>query len=117
MKSDQFAFAFFEKGSETFYFEAGDISSIWATFGVCYSNQDNSNMNNVESPDFVFVSAASLTAAASIIGLIILIWKLCLFDLSPKKLPETNSYTFPLLFIYFFCELLFFNSPYYPYLI
>jgi len=58
--SDQFAFSFFENEAE-FYFEAEDTTSIWATIGAVASPE------NVETADFVFVGAATLTAAASVI--------------------------------------------------
>ena len=61
-EDDQFMFAFFEAGDTTFYFEAGDKTSIWATAGVHATVS-----GNVETADFELVGAASLTAATSII--------------------------------------------------
>ena len=57
----QFAFSFFEDDNE-FYFEAEDITSIWATAGAIAAAADN-----VETAEFAFVGAASLTAATSVI--------------------------------------------------
>ena len=58
---EQFAFSFFEDDNE-FYFEAEDITSIWATAGAIAAAADN-----VETAEFAFVGAASLTAATSVI--------------------------------------------------
>ena len=58
---EQFTFAFF-KDEDNFYFEAGDTTSIWATVGATPAPS-----GNVETTDFVLVSAASLTAATSVI--------------------------------------------------
>jgi hypothetical protein len=58
----QFAFAFFEAGDADFYFEAGDVEDVWATFGAI-ADVDG----NVKTTDFEFVGAASLTAATSVI--------------------------------------------------
>jgi hypothetical protein len=55
----QFAFAFFEADDADFYFEAGDVEDVWATFGGFALN--------VETAEFEFVGAASLTAATSVI--------------------------------------------------
>ena len=57
----QFAFAFFEDDDD-FYFEAEDTTSIWATAGAVASAA-----GNVETAEFAFVGAASLTAATSVI--------------------------------------------------
>jgi hypothetical protein len=56
----QFAFAFFEDDTD-FYFEAGDLETIWTTCGAVHS------FDNVENADFELVGAASLTAATSVI--------------------------------------------------
>ena len=57
----QFAFSFFENDAD-FYFEAEDTTSIWATAGAIASAA-----GNVETAEFAFVGAASLTAATSVI--------------------------------------------------
>lgn len=57
----QFAFSFFEDGDD-FYFEAEDTTSIWATAGAIATAA-----GNVETAEFAFVGAASLTAATSVI--------------------------------------------------
>ena len=57
----QFAFSFFED-EDDFYFEAEDTTSIWATAGAVASAT-----GNVETAEFAFVGAASLTAATSVI--------------------------------------------------
>ena len=57
----QFAFSFFEDDNE-FYFEAEDTTSIWATAGAI-----TGATGNVETAEFAFVGAASLTAATSVI--------------------------------------------------
>ena len=57
----QFAFSFFEDDAD-FYFEAEDTTSIWATKGAVAGAADN-----VETAEFAFVGAASLTAATSVI--------------------------------------------------
>jgi len=57
----QFAFSFFENDDD-FYFEAEDTTSIWATAGAVASAA-----GNVETAEFAFVGAASLTAATSVI--------------------------------------------------
>ena len=58
----QFAFSFFAAGDADFYFEAGDVESVWATFGAVADVADN-----VETAEFEFIGAASLTAATSVI--------------------------------------------------
>jgi hypothetical protein len=58
----QFAFSFFEDGTD-FYFEAGDLETIWTTWGSVASLGGD----NVENVDFELVGAASLTAATSVI--------------------------------------------------
>ena len=58
---EQFAFAFFEDDTD-FYFEAEDTTSIWATAGAI-----TGATGNVETAEFAFVGAASLTAATSVI--------------------------------------------------
>jgi hypothetical protein len=58
---EQFAFAFFEDDGD-FYFEAEDTTSIWATAGAVVGAT-----GNVETAEFAFVGAASLTAATSVI--------------------------------------------------
>ena len=58
----QFAFKFFEAGDADFYFEAGDVESVWATFGAIADVA-----GNVETAKFEFIGAASLTAATSVI--------------------------------------------------
>ncbi len=57
----QFAFHFFEADAD-FYFEAADTTSIWATKGAVDGVE-----GNVETAEFEFVGAASLTAATSVI--------------------------------------------------
>ena len=57
----QFAFSFFEDDAD-FYFEAEDTTSIWATAGAI-----DAAAGNVETAEFAFVGAASLTAATSVI--------------------------------------------------
>ena len=57
----QFAFSFFEDDTD-FYFEAEDTTSIWATAGARAAAA-----GNVETAEFAFVGAASLTAATSVI--------------------------------------------------
>ena len=57
----QFAFSFFEDDTD-FYFEAEDTTSIWATAGAIAAAT-----GNVETAEFAFVGAASLTAATSVI--------------------------------------------------
>ncbi len=57
----QFAFHFFEDDAD-FYFEAEDTTSIWATRGAVDGVE-----GNVETAEFEFVGAASLTAATSVI--------------------------------------------------
>ena len=57
----QFAFSFFENDAD-FYFEAEDTTSIWATAGAIAAAT-----GNVETTEFAFVGAASLTAATSVI--------------------------------------------------
>ena len=57
----QFAFSFFEDDTD-FYFEAEDTTSIWATAGAI-----TGATGNVETAEFAFVGAASLTAATSVI--------------------------------------------------
>ena len=57
----QFAFSFFENDDD-FYFEAEDTTSIWATAGAV-----TGATGNVETAEFAFVGAASLTAATSVI--------------------------------------------------
>lgn len=57
----QFAFSFFEDDDD-FYFEAEDTTSIWATAGAVAGAT-----GNVETAEFAFVGAASLTAATSVI--------------------------------------------------
>lgn len=57
----QFAFSFFED-DDAFYFEAGDVISIWATAGAVAAAA-----GNVETSEFELVGAASLTAATSVI--------------------------------------------------
>jgi hypothetical protein len=57
----QFAFSLFEDGTD-FYFEVGDVETIWTTFGSV-----TGVTGNVENTDFEFVGAASLTAATSVI--------------------------------------------------
>lgn len=61
MNDEQFAFAFFEDDDD-FYLEAEDEISIWATFGAVAGAA-----GNVETPAFVLIGAASLTAATSVI--------------------------------------------------
>jgi hypothetical protein len=58
----QNAFSFFEENSEDFHYEAEDIDSVWATFGAV-----DGVAGNVETAEFVFVGAAFLTAANSVI--------------------------------------------------
>ena len=58
---EQFAFSFFENDAD-FYFEAEDTTSIWATAGAIATPAAN-----VETAEFAFVGAASLTAATSVI--------------------------------------------------
>jgi hypothetical protein len=58
----QFAFSFFEADDADFYFEAGDVEDVWATFGAIASVA-----GNVKTAKFEFVGAASLTAATSVI--------------------------------------------------
>ena len=58
---EQFAFSFFENDND-FYFEAEDTTSIWATAGAI-----DEAVDNVETAEFAFVGAASLTAATSVI--------------------------------------------------
>ena len=58
---EQFAFSFFENDAD-FYFEAEDTTSIWATAGAI-----EATTGNVETAEFAFVGAASLTAATSVI--------------------------------------------------
>jgi hypothetical protein len=59
-ESSQFAFSFFENDTD-FYFEAGDLETIWTTCGSVVA------FDNVENVDFELVGAASLTAATSVI--------------------------------------------------
>jgi len=58
---EQFAFYFFEDGAD-FYFEAEDTASIWATQGAVAGAA-----GNVETAEFAFVGAVTLTAATSVI--------------------------------------------------
>ena len=58
---EQFAFYFFEDGAE-FYFEVEDTASIWATQGAVAEAA-----GNVETAEFAFVGAVTLTAATSVI--------------------------------------------------
>jgi hypothetical protein len=58
---EQFAFYFFEDGAE-FYFEVEDTASIWATQGAVAGAA-----GNVETAEFAFVGAVTLTAATSVI--------------------------------------------------
>ncbi len=56
---DQFVFKFFEKGAD-FHFEVGDITSVWATPG---SPLASNSPKNVETAEFEFVAAISLSTA------------------------------------------------------
>jgi hypothetical protein len=59
----QFTFSFFHTAYyDDFYFEVGDVESVWATFGAV-ADVDG----NVETAKFEFVGAAYLTAASSVI--------------------------------------------------
>jgi len=61
---DETTFAFhFQKDEAEFYYEAGDKASVWATFGV----NDPLPGENVNTAEFEFVGAASLTAATGVI--------------------------------------------------
>jgi len=58
---EQFAFYFFEDGAD-FYFEVEETASIWATQGSVAGAA-----GNVETAEFAFVGAVTLTAATSVI--------------------------------------------------
>ena len=84
LEGAQFAFAFFEADAD-FYFEAGDVEDVWATFGAI-ADADG----NVLTADFEFVGAASLTAATSVIVAALLFW--VWFDsYQSKNLPSLSS--------------------------